>query len=151
MCCHVFPPPPCRPLRGTKTSRQSPGEGNGGQDRARRRRRGQADRPRGRQGPSRRAGAPSRHEQDAGRPIEFRISVAKYAGAISTETAVRKPAASSPMSRPPAPVETSPCMTLPPNEGFSARKGQTPSDADDYKGAPGKFEKYFSLEPGSTG
>ena len=62
MCCHVFPPSPYRPLRDTKTSRRSPGEGKGGQGRACRRRRGQADRPRGRQGPGRRAGPPSRHE-----------------------------------------------------------------------------------------
>ncbi len=67
MCGHVFPPAQYRPLRSAKTSLEPPGEGNGGQDRARRRQRGQAYRPQGRQGPGRRAGRPSRDEQAARR------------------------------------------------------------------------------------
>ncbi len=30
-------------------------------------------------------------------------------------------------------------------------KGETPKDADDWKGVPDKFEKHFSSEPGSGG
>jgi ferredoxin len=40
------------------------------------------------------------------------------------------------------------------NRGFAeqwpniTRKGEAPADADDYKDMPGKFEKYFSANPG---
>jgi len=30
------------------------------------------------------------------------------------------------------------------------RKGESPSDADDFKDEPGKFEKYFSENPGTS-
>jgi ferredoxin len=30
-------------------------------------------------------------------------------------------------------------------------KGETPADADDFKGMPGKFDKFFSDTPGSGG
>jgi ferredoxin len=30
------------------------------------------------------------------------------------------------------------------------RKGEPPADADDYKEVPGKFEKYFSANPGRS-
>ncbi|MCH8155110.1 MAG: DUF3470 domain-containing protein, partial [Proteobacteria bacterium] len=29
-----------------------------------------------------------------------------------------------------------------------ARKGEPPADAEDYKGMEGKYEKFFSREPG---
>ncbi len=31
------------------------------------------------------------------------------------------------------------------------RKGEAPADAEEFKGLPGKFEKYFSPNPGSGG
>ncbi len=31
------------------------------------------------------------------------------------------------------------------------RKGEAPADADEFKGAPDKFDKHFSPEPGSGG
>ena len=31
------------------------------------------------------------------------------------------------------------------------RKGDAPADADDFRDVAGKFEKYFSSEPGNTG
>ncbi len=31
------------------------------------------------------------------------------------------------------------------------RKGDSPADADDFREVTGKFDKYFSAEPGGTG
>ncbi len=31
------------------------------------------------------------------------------------------------------------------------RKGETPADADDFREVTGKFDKYFSAEPGNSG